>query len=198
MNPEQKNLVESIKEDTGRLLKITGELLNMTQVESGSIQINVIPADPREIVEYAVNATRASADQKQIKLEMSFPDKLPSVLADTEKTAWVLINLLSNAIRYSYEHSVINICVGEENNKIKFSVTDKGQGIPPEYIDKVFDRYFRIPGTKKGGTGLGLSISKEFIEVQGGEISVKSDLGAGSTFSFVLNGLPDTGQDSLI
>lgn len=198
MNPEQKNLVESIKEDTGRLLKITGELLNMTQVESGSIQINVIPADPRKIVEYAVNATRASADQKQIKLEMSFPDKLPSVLADTEKTAWVLINLLSNAIRYSYEHSVINICVGEENNKIKFSVTDKGQGIPPEYIDKVFDRYFRIPGTKKEGTGLGLSISKEFIEVQGGEISVKSDLGAGSTFSFVLNGLPDTGQDSFI
>lgn len=186
LNVEQQSLVESIKEDAGRLLKITGELLNMTQVESGTIQINVLPSDAHEIVVYAVSATKAAAEQKQIIFEIKVPDHLPRVLADSEKTAWVLTNLLSNAIRYSYDNAIIYIDITAEGDKVKFSVTDTGQGISPQYIDKIFDRYFRIPGIKKEGTGLGLSISKEFIEAQGGLIAVKSDLGAGSTFSFVL------------
>ncbi len=187
LNTEQQSLIESIKEDAGRLLRITGELLNMTQVESGTIQMNVVPSDAKEIVEYAVNANKSAAEQKQIKFEINMPDNLPKVIADNEKTSWVLTNLLSNAIRYSYDNSVIYIDVTAENEKIKFSVTDTGQGISPQYIDKIFDRYFRIPGAKKEGTGLGLSISKEFIEAQGGQITVKSDFGAGSTFSFTLN-----------
>ncbi len=187
LNTEQQSLVESIKEDAGRLLKITGELLNMTQVESGTVQMNITASDAKKIVEYAVNANKSAAEQKQIKLNINTPANLPKVFADSEKTSWVLTNLLSNAIRYSYDNSVIYIDVKAENDKINFSVTDTGQGISPEYVDKIFDRYFRIPGTKKEGTGLGLSISKEFIEAQGGTIHVKSDFGAGSTFSFVLN-----------
>lgn len=187
LNTEQQSLVESIKEDAGRLLKITGELLNMTQVESGTIQMTLLPTDAREIIEYAVRANKAAAEEKRIKLKISIPDKLPKLLADNEKTSWVLTNLLSNAVRYSYENSLIFIEVVIKNEKIKFSVTDTGQGISPEYIDKIFDRYFRIPGTKKEGTGLGLSISKEFIEAQGGQITLKSDFGAGSTFGFLLN-----------
>jgi len=192
LNHEQQTLVGSIKEDAARLLKITGELLNMTQIESGSIQMNIIPTDTKEIVEYAVSANKSAAEQKQIKFEIKIPGNLSKVLADNEKTSWVLTNLLSNAIRYSYDNSVIYIDVKTENDKINFSVTDIGQGISPQYVDKIFDRYFRIPGTKKEGTGLGLSISKEFIEAQGGSINVKSDFGAGSTFSFALNQLlPD-------
>ncbi len=189
LNTEQLSLVESIKEDALRLLKITAELLNMTQVESGTIQMNVIACDAKEIVEYAVIANKSAAEQKQIRLEINIPEKLPKLLADNEKTSWVLTNLLSNAIRYSYDNSVIHIEVVNVNERITFSVTDFGQGISPQYVQKVFDRYFRIPGTKKEGTGLGLSISKEFIEAQGGEITVKSEFGAGSTFSFVLNSL---------
>jgi two-component system, NtrC family, sensor histidine kinase KinB len=189
LNTEQHSLVESIKDDTERLLKITGELLNMTQVESGTIQMNVTATEAKEIVEYAVNTNKTAAEQKQIKFEIKIADNLPNVLADNEKTSWVLTNLLSNAIRYSYDNSVIYVDVVNENERIKFSVTDSGQGISPQYVDKVFDRYFRIPGTKKEGTGLGLSISKEFIEAQGGQITMKSDFGAGSTFSFILNSL---------
>lgn len=186
LNEEQQSLVESIKDDAGRLLRITGELLNMTQVESGAIHINVNPTDINEIVEYAVNATRVAAEQKQVRVNIDMPPHLPKVLADSEKTAWVLTNMLSNAIRYSHENAVVSITVQHTNDRIKVSVTDTGQGISPEYISKVFDRYFRIPGTKKEGTGLGLSISKEFIEAQGGEIAVESDFGAGSTFSVYL------------
>lgn len=186
LNDEQQSLVQSIKEDAGRLLKITGELLNMTQVETGSIQLSALPASPKEIIDYAVNANKTSADEKHIKLQVSIADEISNVLADKDKTAWVLTNLISNAIRYSYDNSTVKIEAAPENNKIKFSVTDTGQGIEPQYVNKIFDRYFRIPGTKKEGTGLGLSISKEFIEAQGGTITVQSDFGAGSVFSFSL------------
>lgn len=186
VNDEQRSLLESIKDDANRLLKITGELLNMTQVESGSIQLSVIPSEPAEIINYAVNANRTAADAKHIKLEVAIPQNVQKVLADTEKTAWVLNNLISNAIRYSYEHATINIIVTEEKNFTSFAVKDSGQGIAPQYTHKIFDRYFKIPGSKKEGTGLGLSISKEFIEAQGGSITVESDLGAGSTFTIVL------------
>jgi signal transduction histidine kinase len=108
-------------------------------------------------------------------------------MADEEKTAWVLTNLLSNAIRYSYDNTLIHLEIKQLRDKIEFSVTDSGQGIAPQYKEKIFDRYFRVPGTQKEGTGLGLSISKEFIEAQGGTIRVESDFGAGSVFTVTLN-----------
>lgn len=187
LNEEQADLLNSIQGDADRLLKITGELLNMAQVESGTIQMAVMPVMPQEITEYAIGSNKAAADNKKIKLELTLQENMAPVLADKEKTAWVLTNLLSNAIRYSYDNATVFVKVAQVGNQIQFSVTDGGQGIPPQYIDKIFDRYFRIPGTRKEGTGLGLSISKEFIEAQGGSISVKSDLGAGSVFSFTLS-----------
>lgn len=186
LNEEQQSLLESIKDDASRLLKITGELLNMTQVESGSIQLSVMPGEPAEIIGYAVNANKTAADAKHIKLDVSVPADAKKVLADTEKTAWVLNNLISNAIRYSYEYATIFINVTQEGSTTKFVVKDSGQGIPPQYVHKIFDRYFKVPGSKKEGTGLGLSISKEFIEAQGGHLTVESDLGSGSTFTIVL------------
>ena len=187
LNDEQTSLVGSIKEDVNRLLKITSELLNITQVESGSIQINILPTAIKPIIEYAIDANKAAADQKQVVLKVTIEDGLNEVMADSEKTAWVLTNLLSNAIRYSYENATVEIGVQKNNGKVKFSVTDTGQGIQAQYLEKIFERYFRIPGTKKEGTGLGLSISKEFIEAQGGEIRVQSEYAAGSTFTFLLS-----------
>jgi NtrC-family two-component system sensor histidine kinase KinB len=187
LNDEQKNLVSSIKDDADRLLSITGELLNMTQVESGNIQLNIMPANPKDILKYAIEANKVPAEQKKVSFETESPEELPKVLADREKTAWVLTNLVSNAIRYSHENSKIFLSIENSDKFIKFSVKDTGQGIAQEYKSKIFDRYFRAPGSKKEGTGLGLAISKEFIEAQGGQISVESDLGAGSTFTIILN-----------
>lgn len=187
LNEEQKNLVDSINEDANRLLKITGELLNMTQVESGNIQLSILPSDPKEILFYAMNATKTQADQKQITFEWSCPENVSKIQADKEKTTWVLTNLISNAIRYSYDNSTIYLTIQQTTNQVQISVRDTGQGIAPQYKDKIFDRYFRVPGTKKEGTGLGLAISKEFIEAQGGQISVESEFGAGSTFVVTLN-----------
>ena len=167
LNSEQRNLVESIKDDANRLLKITGELLNMTQVESGNILLTILPSDPIEILKYAINTNKNFAEQRNVKLEVHYADNLPKILADSEKTAWVLTNLISNAIRYSYDNSTVYISVFYQLSKLYFTVKDSGQGIEDKYKDKIFERYFRIPGTKREGTGLGLSISKEFIEAQG-------------------------------
>lgn len=186
INQEQKNLIESIKDDANRLLNTTSELLNITQVETGKIQLSIIPTNPKDILEYAINANKTPAEQKQIIIKTTVPENLPLVVADSEKTAWVLINLISNSIRYSHENSAINLSIAVDNQHVKFLVKDTGQGIAPQYKDKVFDRYFRVPGTKKEGTGLGLAISKEFIEAQGGKIEMESDFGAGSLFTVTL------------
>lgn len=187
LNDDQVNLLDSIRDDADRLLKITGELLNMSQVESGNIQLAIIPADPKEILMYAINATKIQADQKHITIKIDCDEVIDKVQADQDKTAWVLTNLISNAIRYSYEQSSIFLSIKQTQSHIIFTVKDTGQGIAPQYLNKIFDRYFRVPGTKKEGTGLGLAISKEFIEAQGGGISVESDFGSGSTFTVVLN-----------
>lgn len=183
LNKEQESLADSIGEDTERLLKITGELLNITQVESGSIDLSMASFDINEIVDYAVNATRMAAEQKNILVKVLAREPMPKIYGDSEKSAWVLTNLLSNAIRYSYEHSKVELIVSQDANRAKLVVKDSGQGISEEYIDKIFDRYFRVPGSKKEGTGLGLSISKEFVEAQGGTINVQSELGKGSIFT---------------
>lgn len=186
MNDDQKQLVESIKDDSQRLLKITGELLNLSQLETGNIQLNIEKSNPYAIVNYAVEAVKVQADQKQIKLVIDADENLQNVKADSEKTGWVLINYISNAITYSSEKSTIVIKLKEENDQIVFQVIDTGKGIDARYKDKVFDKYFQIPGSQKSGTGLGLAISKEFIEAQNGVIGVESNLGLGSTFWFSL------------
>jgi two-component system, NtrC family, sensor histidine kinase KinB len=186
LNSEQNQLVESIKEDSNRLLKITGELLNMAQVETGNIQLNIQNSKPNDVLNYAINSVKNQAEQKQISLEITAENNLPNIKADNEKTAWVLINFLTNAIRYSFEQAKIEIKILQENNQIGFYVIDKGKGIEDQYQKKIFEKYFQVPNSNKTGTGLGLSICKEFIEAQAGEIGMKSEIGSGSTFYFKL------------
>ncbi len=189
LNEEQKQLVNNIKGDSERLLRITGEVLNMAQVETGKIQLNFQKVDSKDIVKYAIDALKFQAEQKQIKLELEIEENLPKVYADLEKTAWVMVNLLSNAIRYSPENEKINITITRKEERVEFSVQDFGKGIEPKYQDKIFDKFFQIPGSNKNGTGLGLAIAKEFIIAQNGHIDLKSVWGSGTTFYFHLPGV---------
>lgn len=186
LTTEQKELVQSLKEDNKRLLRILSELLDMSQVESGKIQLNLQPIQPWGLIDKALASVQNAAKQKNITIQKRVSENLWSVKADADKTTWVLNNFLTNAIRYSPENAEVIVSIQQQGNTITFSVQDFGKGIDPKYKDKIFDRYFKIPGTKEG-TGLGLAICKEFIEAQGGAIAVDSDFGKGSTFSF---GLP--------
>jgi signal transduction histidine kinase len=185
LSNEQKELTGSIAEDADRLLKITGELLNLTQVETGNIQLKIQPTSPKVVLEQSVNAVRFQAQQKNVAINIHDPEPLPDVTVDAEKTAWVLINMLTNAIKFSPESSAIDIDIYKKNDSVEFAVQDHGRGIEEKYLPKIFDRYYKVPGSfERSGTGLGLAISKEFIEAQGGEIWAQSKVGEGSRFGF--------------
>lgn len=188
LNPEQQELIQHIREDCGRLLKITGELLDLAQVETGNLQLNFIKADPKTIALYAIDAVAFQAEQKAIELELISRSDLPAVYVDTEKTAWVLVNFLSNALRYSAPMSKVLIQILQKGKEVEFSVRDFGKGIDERYQKRLFDRYFQVPtdGNNKSGSGLGLAISKDFIEAEGGKIWVESAIGEGSKFCFSL------------
>jgi PAS domain S-box-containing protein len=187
LSPEQAGYLQSITDDAERLLRITGELLNMTQVETGNIELKLQRTPPGEVVKYACDAVQVQARQKDIRIQKDLQFPLPAIHADGEKVVWVLINLLTNALKYSPENAVIDVSVYASDQWVFFSVKDHGRGIEEKYLPRVFERYFRVPGSsEKTGTGLGLAISKEFIEAQGGRIWVKSSFGSGAEFGFCL------------
>jgi PAS domain S-box-containing protein len=186
LTKDQKGLVHQLKQDNQRMLRILSELLNMSQVEAGKIQLEIRSVKPASIANNAINTINAAAKEKEIHFEKNYDEDLPSVRADAEKTGWVLNNFLSNAIKYSSAGSKISVIIKLIDGSIQFSVKDQGTGIPDEYLPKVFERFFKVPGASKTGTGLGLAISKEFIEAEGGKIWVKSIQGEGSEFGFDL------------
>ena len=186
LNEEQKQLVGSIRESSDRLLNITGELLNMTQVESGKLRLMPKVVKPVELIDYAVKATQVLAERFRCFVEVEYPEKISKLFVDNEKIAWVITNLLSNAIHHSPENSRIIVGAVQHEKAVEIFVQDFGRGIDLRYHKSIFERYFRVPGTKVQGSGLGLAISKEFVEAHGGTISVESGIGKGSRFSILL------------
>lgn len=187
LNEQQQELLKSINEDGQRLLDITGELLNLSQVESGNIRLTVEKCSPKEIVQTAVKNVEKLAEQKNISISTEYLlDESDAVTADFDKTVWVMNNFLTNAVKHSFQDENIKIMVERLDAFIQFSIIDTGSGIDEKYHRQIFDRYFQVPGEHQNGTGLGLAISKNFIEKQHGEIGVKSSLNNGSTFYFRL------------
>ena len=187
LNAEQKQIIHSINEQANRLTNITGELLDMAQIETGNIHLEKNKVNAAAIIQYAIDATEILAEQKKINIETSVQENLPEFSADEDKTDWVLINLITNAIRYSDEDNRVIISAESAGAVVKFSVKDFGKGIRPEDQSKIFDKYFKANGAHNNeGTGLGLAISKEFITAQGGIIYFESEPMKGSTFSFEL------------
>ncbi|MCC3217814.1 PAS domain-containing protein [Chryseobacterium sp. X308] len=187
LNEQQQELLKSINEDGQRLLDITGELLNLSQVESGNIRLTIGKCSPKEIVQTAVKNVEKLAEQKNISISTEYLlEDNDAVTADFDKTVWVMNNFLTNAVKHSFQDENIKIVVEKLDSFIQFSIIDTGSGIDEQYHRQIFDRYFQVPGEHQNGTGLGLAISKNFIEKQHGEIGVKSSLNNGSTFYFRL------------
>jgi NtrC-family two-component system sensor histidine kinase KinB len=185
LNAEQQHIVQTFNDEVTRLGKITRELLDLSQVETGNIKLNIKKSDVNDIIALATEAVKFQAERKHVKIEFDFraPDR--AVMADLDKTAWVLVNFLTNAIRYSPENDIIKLTCEENQGQITISVKDNGPGIEEKHLQRLFQKFFQVPGTASG-TGLGLAISKEFINAQGGKINAISTPGEGSVFSFQL------------
>lgn len=187
LNTEQIQLVSNLKEDNRRILRILSELLDLSQVESGKIELNIVPISPTDMIEEARMAILNTANQKNIRVDVSLAADLPLVKADKEKAGWVLNNFLTNAIKYSPPDDNILISCRREGDRVEIGVTDHGSGIEEGFQGRIFDRYYKVPGKNAvKGTGLGLAISKDLTEAMGGEIGVRSQLGQGSYFYFRL------------
>jgi NtrC-family two-component system sensor histidine kinase KinB len=185
LNDMQKEIVNDLQKENARLLKLVSELLDMSQAETGNINLTLTNFDADEVVTDVISSLKPQAVDKEITLTENIPSDLKKIRADKEKAEWVLVNLVSNAIRYSPRGSeVVLVAVNSDGPTVMMSVIDNGPGIPPQYRDKIFKRFFKVPGreSEHNGTGLGLSISKEFMDAMGGKVEYFPAIPRGSEF----------------
>ncbi|MBS4536483.1 PAS domain S-box protein [Clostridium sp. D2Q-14] len=187
---DQKELLEAIKEDNERLKNLVSDLLDLSRLESGKIQMDIALYDIRKIIQHAVKPFYRQAEDKNTSISINVNDNVSKVKADFNKISWVLTNLVGNALRYTPENGgKIEIEVKETANKILVAVKDNGKGIPEEFQKKIFEKFVQVKdekGENTGGTGLGLAISKEIVNAHGGDIWIESEPGNGSKFYFTL------------
>ena len=185
---ERHVLATGIGEETQRLLSMVGQLIDVARLDAGAgIKLNLQSMRLAEVIGYATQTVHPQLTDKQLRLDLQLADTLPAVHGDVEKTTWVLINLLSNAIRYSPAGATLCIRAVPWGEMVRVSVEDCGPGIAPEHHKRIFERFAGVPGrSDRGSSGLGLSISREFIDAQGGLLWVESQPNVGSRFLFTL------------
>jgi diguanylate cyclase (GGDEF)-like protein len=186
----QQEYLGIIKANLDRLARIIDDLLDMAKLEAGRVLLNKGLLDIPQVLQHVVQSMQPLAQSKRIVLRRHVPETLPSLFADADKVTQVLLNLVSNAIKYTPESGEVTLQVDEGENDVQFSVTDTGIGIAAEDVPKLFEKFqqFQRPAGTRGhkGTGLGLAISKRLVELHGGRIWATSRLGQGSTFSFTV------------
>jgi signal transduction histidine kinase len=150
--------------------------------------------DSQELVQRAVEQSKPAFESQQVSLETYIPADLPAVHADPTRIGHVLGNLLNNALRHSSSGGQVTVRVGAAEGWVEFSVTDDGDGIPRQYLHRIFEKFFRAPGQQgSSGSGLGLSIARDIVQAHGGQIRVESAEGRGTTFAFTLRPVDGSG-----
>jgi PAS domain S-box-containing protein len=189
-NKKAAEYARIIQGEANRLTDFINKFLNLSRLESGKIKIKMDPFDLKQVVEKTINLSKAQADKKDILMILQAPDPIPLAVGEPELIEQVLMNLISNAIKYSPKQSKVGIEVNPGEKEIWINIIDNGFGIPKEALPKIFEKFYRISEVKEDeeteGSGLGLALVKEIIEKHGGFIKVKSKLGVGSIFTFSL------------
>ena len=186
--PNPDNLT-SIKEETEVLTRLVAELRDLTLAESGHLKLEVEPTNLAELVQRRVSQAEVIAQGKNISLKTDITEGLPEIEADGRRIEQVVANLLDNALNHTPQGGTVTIAVSPDKNGILVSVSDTGEGIPPEHLPYIFERFYRVDDArsrKTGGAGLGLAIAKQMVELHGGRIWVESEAGKGSKFSFAM------------
>jgi len=180
----RKPILDELSEAAERLNGEVTNILDMSRLSSGLLSLKKEWFEIRELAESCVSKVRPRLGGH--KLELRIPDALPFLFADYALMEQVLVNILSNALNYTQPESRIELSVSREGEKIVMRVADSGRGIPQEYLGKVFDRFFRVPGTPAGGTGLGLAIAKTVVDLHNGSIAAVNRPDGGAEFSITL------------
>ena len=186
LTDKQADLLYAAREDCDRLQAMIDDLLDLSRIESGHVELFPLPTPTRILIESAMEEHKQEADAAGVSLssDLSLPEV--RVLADHERIGHVFSNLIGNAVRHTAKEGSIILSAQTSNGAVRFTVKDTGTGISKEYQERIFEKFFRVPGTGSKGTGLGLYIAKEIIRSHGGDIGVESEPGKGSTFWFTL------------
>lgn len=183
----QEELLQTIVHHTGRLEALVSDLLQITQLEAGQLALTLQPTDVRTIVERAVQGFRPLFEEKGQTIEVNLPETMGKVLVDRRRLEQVLINLLSNAHKFTPKGGWARVALVEGEGEVEISVSDNGPGIPPAEQERIFDKFYVVADQKGlAGVGLGLYIARQLVELHGGRIWVESEPGHGSTFRFTI------------
>jgi NtrC-family two-component system sensor histidine kinase KinB len=187
LNEKEQQLLSAAHEDLQRLKVLVNNLLDLSRIEAGKIEMEFSTVSVRLLFEKVNSIFKKQAEEKGINLSFHSPEEIPDVQADSDKIIWVLTNLISNAFHYAPQGGHIHLSAESFLPYNHISVHDDGPGIPFEYQSKIFDKFVQIKSDKVlGGSGLGLAICKEIVRAHGGTIWVDSVPGKGSTFTFTL------------
>jgi signal transduction histidine kinase len=189
LSDEQKTFVHTIIDSGQFMLNLLNDLLDISRIESGNVNIQMNEIDLLDLVQSAIGDSRYHAQKKNISIQFSAHENLPSPCGDASQLRQVMNNLISNAIKYSMPGTTVEVLIEKQESSIIISVADQGQGIPEEELEKVFRPFHKTSVKSTAGeksTGLGLTIAKRVVEAHNGEIRVSSQVGKGSVFSFSL------------
>ncbi|MBI4295526.1 MAG: HAMP domain-containing protein [Chloroflexi bacterium] len=192
--PDQEHL-GSIKEQTTLLTRLIGDLRDLSLADSGQLKLELAPTDVVALARRKLTQIEPAARQKKIELKLQSHGGLPDVNVDSARMEQVLANLLTNAIRHTSEGGKITVAIskldkdGTHHPSLLISVADTGEGIAPEHLPYVFERFYRVESSRsrgEGGVGLGLAIVKQMVEAHGGKVWAESEAGKGATFYITL------------
>ena len=178
-----------IDQETNVLSRLVDDLQDLSMLEAGQVALELQPEDPTDLIRQSVSAQRARATARGIELVTVLPDTLPLVAIDHHRIGQVLRNLMSNALTHSGKGDTVTVAAVEIGDMVEVSVADTGEGIPPADLPHIFDRFYRADKSRAratGGHGLGLTVSKGLVEAHGGTITVETEHGLGSRFTFTL------------
>jgi PAS domain S-box-containing protein len=188
LTPQQQADIAQIARSADQLLQLINDVLDLSKIEAGRLELSPEPLDVNRIVENVCAELRAQAMAKGIALRIEACEKLPAVSADATRIRQILINLVGNAIKFT-ERGEVCVSTRQQGEWVLTDVADTGIGIPPEALEFIFDEFRQADGSttrRYGGTGLGLAIARKLARMHGGDITVKSTVGVGSTFTLHL------------
>jgi len=195
LDTQQKHIIQIANKNIDRLARLINDLLDCTKMESGQMSVNPKPIDSSSFLQEMVSNLKSWAQIKQIFIKLDLPQTLPQLLADYDRATQVVINLISNAIKFTPSRGTISVKAEVLNTPyLLISISDNGPGIPKDKLDHLFQRFHQLEQKEKSdtpGTGLGLYIAKTIVELHKGEIWVRSEEGKGTTFSFTLPTVPE-------
>jgi len=189
LDDKQTNFVTSILNNGESLLNLINDILDLTKIEAGRLELRREAVDLRAALLGVLPVIKPKAAEKRIKVSTFLPTDLPPVDADPNKLDQILLNLLSNAIKYTHDNGSVSVEARRQDGMAEIWVTDTGIGIAREDQERIFQRFTQIDSSatrSQGGTGLGLAIAKELVELHGGTIRLQSKLGSGSSFIFTV------------